>query len=214
MGLFDFMKKKQNVVTNNTVTNTAQQTGILNLKKNDILDLTKTAPALNKMRVAAGWDVNRGTTGLDYDLDLCAILLDNKGKLVKSINNCVYYGSKTSKGIRLDGDNLTGEGDGDDENIFVTLDKIPSEVDKIVFNVVIYEAKSRKQSFQYVENAYVRIVNEQSGIEICKYNLSEDGGDNTAVIFAELYRENNNWNFRAIGDYKKASISKLKKMYE
>ena len=219
MGLFNFGKNKQDTstqsVSNSTPISTpvpAPQTGILNLKKNDILDLTKTAPQLKNIRVAAGWDV--ATNGRNYDLDLCAILIGPNGKLVKKHNNVVYYGAKKSTGIFLDGDNLTGEGDGDDENIYVSLDQIPDEVSRIVFNVVIYEAIARKQKFGKVKNAYVRIVDEGAGgIEICRYNLSEDGGDNTAVVFAELYRDADGWKFKAIGNCTKASIRDLKDRY-
>lgn len=218
MGLFGFGKKQNDnmrtVDIPNDLTQTQIQqptTGILNLKKNDILDLTKTAPTLNSMRVAAGWDVN--TKGRDYDLDLCALLVGADNKLIKSNNSCVYYGSKKSKGIYLDGDNLTGEGDGDDETIFVTLDKIPNDVARIIFNVVIYEASSRKQQFGNVKNAFVRIVDDTTGIEVCKYNLTEDGGNNTAVIFAELYRNGSGWEFKAIGQYTKATITDLKRSF-
>lgn len=202
------------VSNGNYVDLTKKENGILNLQKNDILDLTKNVPSLNKIRVAAGWDVNQGIFGGSFDLDLCAILLDENKNLVSGINPCVYYGKKESKGIYLDGDNLTGEGDGDDENIYVELNKIPSTVHKIVFNVVIYNGAAKKQKFSKVKNAYVRIVDTQKNDEeICRYNLSTDGGDNTAVVFAELIRNNGNWEFKAIGDYKCASIETLLKQY-
>lgn len=193
---------------------TKKQNGILNLNKNDILDLTKAAPTLNKLKIAAGWDVNTGFFGNSYDLDLCAILVNENGKLIKNENPCVYYGKKASKGIYLDGDNLTGEGDGDDENIYVTLSEIPSQVKRIIFNVVIYNGKSKKQKFSKVKNAYVRILNtDNRNEEICRYNLSNDGGDNTAVVFAELIRNGSNWEFKAIGEYKQASIEQLLNTY-
>lgn len=183
--------------------------GILNLKKNDILNLSKASPNLHKIRVAAGWDVNC-SYGSDYDLDLCAFLLDRNGKPVKTTQNMVFYGKKNATGIFLDGDNLTGEGDGDDENIYVTLNELHPNVERIVFNVVIYQAKSRSQYFGKVKNAYVRIVDESNnGREMCRYSLSNDGGRNTAVVFAELYKENGSWNFRAIGEYTNGSIQDL-----
>lgn len=201
-------------VSGNYVDLTKKTNGILNLQKNDILDLTKAAPGLSQIRVAAGWDANTGFFGGSMDLDLCAILLDVNNKPVRSINHCVYYGDKNSTGIYLDGDNLTGEGDGDDENIYVELEKIPSEVEKIVFNVVIYNGIAKRQKFEKVKNAYVRIVNTKNNDEeICRYNLTEDGKDNTAVIFAELVRNGSSWEFKAIGDYKRASISDLVKEY-
>lgn len=193
---------------------TKKTDGLLNLKKNDILDLTKSVPTLNKIRVAAGWDVNNSLFGGTFDLDLCAILLDKNGRPVDGMNPCVYYGKKKSTGIFLDGDNLTGEGDGDDENIYVTLNDIPAAVDRIIFNVVIYDGIAKRQKFSKVKNAYVRIVDtEKNDSEICRYNLTEDGGDNTAVVFAELNKNNNNWEFMAIGDYKRASIEDLLNSY-
>lgn len=202
-------------VSNGNYVDLTKGNGLLNLNKNDILDLTKSVPTLNKMRVAAGWDVNTGIFGGSFDLDLCAILLDKSNHPITSSNACVYYGKKKSEGIYLDGDNLTGAGEGDDENIYVTLNKIPSEVQRIVFNVVIYNGISKKQKFSKVKNAYVRIVDtEKNDEEICRYNLTDDGGDNTAVVFAELYRNNGNWEFKAIGDYKRASIEDLLRSYK
>lgn len=202
------------VSNGNYVDLTKKENGILNLKKNDILDLSKAAPGLNKIRVAAGWDVNTGLFGGSFDLDLCAILLDANDKPVSGINHCVYYGKKKSEGIYLDGDNLTGEGDGDDENIYVTLSQIPDQVKRIVFNVVIYNGIAKKQKFSKVKNAYVRIVDsEKRDEEICRYNLTDDGGDNTAVIFAELYKNGSSWEFKAIGNYKRASIENLVREY-
>ena len=222
MGLFNNLFKKeteapvsaQPQAQNHTQTSTSDvtmtnveysSTGLLNLTKNSVLDLTKYSDSLNKIRVAAGWDINKGI-GSDYDLDLCAYLLDDRKKILKT----VYYGSKKHTGIFLDGDNLTGEGDGDDENIYVNLKEIPEKVESIVFGVVIYGADSKRQKFENVKNAFVRLVDEDSrGKEICRYELSENGGDNTAVTFAKLYKTNGNWSFGAIGNYSKDSIESL-----
>lgn len=185
--------------------------GILNLQKNDILNLSKAAPSLENVRLAGGWDMVR--RGADYDLDLCAFLLDASGRLVKKVNPCVYFGQKHSEGIYLDKDNLTGAGDGDDENIYVTLSKIPEFVHKIVFAVVIFNPGS-SQSFSGVKNAYVRLVDsDRNDLEICRYNLSADGGNNTAVTVAELFRDGSEWAFKAVGEYSKDSISSLKRNY-
>lgn len=215
MGLFNIFKTSKDIPAETAAiptTNTVQAPGILNLQKNQILNLTKVAPQLVKMRVAAGWDVVM--RGRDYDLDLCAIMLDANQKAVMSCNPLVYYGKKNSTGIFLDGDNLTGEGEGDDENIYVSLPEIPMDVQTILFCVVIYDAYARKQQFKNVKNAYVRIVNETNGeTEVCRYNLTEDGGDNTAVMFAELYKDGNEWNFKAIGKYLKASIQDIRNLY-
>lgn len=222
MGLFgNLFKGNEGTGYQKTVSQAGSQTiptpvtptsgATLNLTKGNVLDLSKQAPGLVNMRVAAGWDmVNHGD---DYDLDLCAFLLGENGRLVKSCNSCVYYGEKKSSGIHLDKDNLTGEGDGDDENIYVNLPKIPSDVTKIVFAVVIYNAGVFK-TFGKVKNAFVRLVNtDQRDAEICRYNLTEDGGNNTAVIFAELYKYGGNWNFKAVGELCKASISDLKRKF-
>lgn len=222
MGLFDVFKNKNNgnderennntYETSNAVTPERNETsveyaptnGLLNLTKNSVLDLTKYSDTLNNVRVSAGWDVNK-RYGSDYDLDLCAYLMSN-GKL----KHTVYYGEQKSTGIYLDKDNLTGEGDGDDENIHIKLKDIPSNIDSIIFGVVIYSASSRNQCFKDVKNAYVRLVDEDNrGKEICKYKLSEDGGSNTAVTFSELYRTSNGWAFKAIGDYSKNAIGSL-----
>lgn len=185
----------------------APQGGLLNLQKNNILDLRKYSDSLNKVRVAAGWDIAKGRSS--FDLDLCAFLLDANGRGITK----VYYGAKSSTGIKLDGDNLTGEGEGDDENINVTLEKIPANVSSIVFSVVIFNASVKGQHFEDVENAFCRLVDESNGKEICKFSLSEDGGKNTAVTFAELYRNDGGWSFRTIGTYSKDSIDSLYHKY-
>ena len=213
MGLFDFFKKQpsNNSIDYSQPTYTPpkqeppQNTGnILNLNKNDILDLNK---GLSRVRVAAGWDVNEKRFESDYDLDLCAYLMTDTG----AIQDRVYYGDKRARGIYLDGDNLTGAGEGDDENIYVTLDTINSSVTKIVFAVVIYNAEKRRQKFENVKNAYVRLVDVGGKYEseLCRYNLSDNGGDNTAVVFASLNRTEQGWQFQAIGNYTCATISTL-----
>lgn len=189
---------------------------MLNLKKNDILDLTKKNPALKNVVLAAGWDVaKKGFFGLgkDYDLDLTAILLDENGRILRS-NGVIYYGNKRGRGIFLHGDNLTGEGEGDDEKISVSLRELPVNCKKIVFAVTIYDAVARRQSFNKVKNAYVRLLDsDKNDAVICRYNLSEDGGNNTCIKFAELNKENDEWQFKAIGEFLHASIQDLSNMY-
>ncbi|MGL5086600.1 MAG: TerD family protein [Clostridium sp.] len=190
--------------------------GILNLQKNDILDLTKKDPSLNNILLGGGWDVaKKGFFSMqaDYDLDLVAILLGDNGKLVNS-KPLIYFGNQKGTGIYIHGDNRTGAGDGDDEKISISLNSLPKDCAKLVFAVNIYDAKNRRQSFSKVKNAYVRLVNEDKGnAEICRYNLSEDGGDNTAVILAELARVNGDWQFKAVGQLLKASTQDLTNMY-
>lgn len=190
---------------------------MLNLKKNDVLNLSKTSPGLKNIRVGAGWDVvKKGFFSFqaDYDLDLMAILLDENGR-AQGQSSLIYFGNLKGQAIYLHGDNLTGEGEGDDEKISVALDKIPSDISKIVFAVTIYEAKKRGQSFEKVKNAFVRIVDEdQRGKEICRFNLTENGGRNTAIIFAELLKINGEWNFKAVGEFLDASVGSLYQMFK
>lgn len=190
--------------------------GVLNLQKNDILDLTKVEPGLKHVMLGSGWDVaKKGLFGFgpDYDLDLIALLLDSNDKILR--NGVVYFGSQKGQGIYLHGDNRTGAGDGDDERISVDLDKLPVNCNKVVFALNIYDAVSRKQSFSKVKNAYVRLLNEDKGNkEICRYNLSEDGGDNTALLFAELEKNNGSWQFKAKGELLHATVTSLANMYK
>lgn len=190
--------------------------GVLNLQKNDVLDLTKKDPALNNIMLGAGWDVvKKGffSFAADYDLDLVALLLDENG-VIRNNHDVIYFGNLKGYGIKLHGDNLTGEGEGDDEKISITLSELPSYCKKIIFSVVIYEAEKRNQNFSKIKNAYVRLINEDKGnMEICRYNLSEDGGNNTAIIFAELIKVNNEWQFKASGQLLRASVSSLVSMY-
>ena len=192
-------------------------TTLLNLQKNDILDLSKKDPSLKNILLGGGWDVaKKGFFGFgaDYDLDLIALLLGEDGKLIKSSKSVIYYNDKVGQGIKLHGDKITGEGEGDDEKISISLDKLPIECKKVVFAVTIYDAVRRRQSFSKVKNAYVRLVNEDKGNEeICRYNLTEDGGNNTGIIFAELFKENGNWQFKAIGKLLDATVSTLSQMY-
>ncbi len=189
---------------------------ILNLQKNDVLDLTKKDPSLNNILLGAGWDVvKKGLFSMqaDYDLDLAAFLLDGNNKITGK-EGLIYFGHKKGTGIYLHGDNLTGAGEGDDEKISIALNKIPANCNKIVFTVSIYDAAKRRQSFAKVKNAYVRLVNEDKGnAEICRYNLTEEGGDNTAIIFAELEKNGSEWKFKAVGEYLQASVSTLLDRY-
>ena len=192
--------------------------GALNLNKNDILDLTKKNPGLKQVILAAGWDVTKkGFFGFGHecDIDLVAFLLNKNEKMINKKNGVIYFANKTGNGILLHGDNLTGEGDGDDEKISVSLDKLPNNCDKVVFATVIYEAKKRKQSFSQVKNAYVRLLDKNDyEKEICRYNLTQDGGDGTALIFAQLQKDNNDWQFKALGELVNASLGDLIKKYE
>lgn len=172
----------------------------VSLSKGQKVDLTKGNPGLSKIIVGLGWDTNKYDGGADFDLDAAAFLLAANGK-VASDSDFVFYGNlkHSSGGVKHMGDNLTGEGDGDDEQIKVNLAAVPASVDKIGFTVTIYEAESRKQNFGQVSNAYIRIVDETSNAELIRYDLGEDFSVETAVVVGELYRNNGEWKFNAIG---------------
>ena len=171
----------------------------VSLTKGGNVSLTKAAPGLTNVNVGLGWDV-RTTTGADFDLDASALLTNAAGKVGNDGNFVFFNNLKSPDGsVEHTGDNLTGEGEGDDEVIKVNLAGVPADVDKIVFPVSIYEAESRQQSFGQVRNAFIRVVNQAGGAEIARYDLSEDASTETAMVFGELYRNGAEWKFRAIG---------------
>ncbi|WP_410538696.1 TerD family protein [Streptomyces sp. KL2] len=171
----------------------------VSLSKGGNVSLTKEAPNLTAVIVGLGWDA-RTTTGTDFDLDASALLTNTEGKVV-SDQHFVFFNNLTSPdgSVEHTGDNLTGEGEGDDEVIKVNLAGVPAEVAKIVFPVSIYEAETRQQSFGQVRNAYIRVVNQADNKELARYDLSEDASTETAMVFGELYRHGAEWKFRAIG---------------
>ncbi|MEU6944916.1 TerD family protein [Streptomyces sp. NPDC046316] len=171
----------------------------VSLDKGGSVSLSKEAPGLTAVLVGLGWDV-RTTTGTDYDLDASALLVNDAGK-VASDRHFVFYNNLTSPdgSVEHTGDNLTGEGDGDDEAIKVDLAAVPADITKIVFPVSIHDAENRGQSFGQVRNAFIRVVNQAGGAELARYDLSEDAATETAMIFGELYRHGTEWKFRAVG---------------
>lgn len=171
----------------------------ISLTKGGNISLTKEAPNLANITVGLGWDVNSFSGG-EFDLDASAILVGADGKAV-SDNAFVFYNNKTSPdgSVAHSGDNLTGEGDGDDEKITVNVAAVPAEVDKIAISVAIYDADARGQNFGMVRNAFVRVVNDADGSEMARYDLSEDASTDTAMVFGELYRNGAEWKFRALG---------------
>ena len=171
----------------------------VSLSKGGNVSLTKEAPGLTAVIVGLGWDV-RTTTGTDFDLDASAMLCTDQGK-VRSDADFVFFNNLKSQdgSVEHTGDNLTGEGEGDDEQIKVNLAGVPAEVAKIVFPVSIYDADNRQQNFGQVRNAYIRVVNQAGEAEIARYDLSEDASTETAMVFGELYRNGTEWKFRAIG---------------
>jgi len=171
----------------------------VSLTKGGNVSLTKEAPGLTNVVVGLGWDI-RTTTGADFDLDASAIVLGADGKVL-SDKHFVFFNNLTSPdgSVEHTGDNLTGEGEGDDEQVKVNLAGLPSEVDKVVFPVSIYDADSRSQSFGQVRNAFIRVVNAAGNAEIARYDLTEDASTETAMVFGEIYRSGADWKFRAVG---------------
>jgi len=172
----------------------------INLSKGQKVSLTKDNPGLKNVLVGLGWDVNAFDTGGDFDLDASAFMLGASGK-VNQQEDFIFYGNKThaSGSITHMGDNRTGEGEGDDEQIKIDLSKVPANVQKIAFTATIYDADARRQNFGQVSNAYIRICDENNGKELMRYDLGEDFSIETAVVFGELYKNGNEWKFNAIG---------------
>lgn len=171
----------------------------ISLAKGGNVSLSKEAPGLTAITVGLGWDP-RVTDGTEFDLDASVFICNDAGK-VRSDADFIYYNNKTGLGgaIQHMGDNRTGAGDGDDEQVKIDLSKIPDDVKKLVFAVTIHEADARKQSFGQVGNAFMRVVNDADGKELAKYDLSEDYSTETAMIFGEIYKHNGEWKMKAIG---------------
>ncbi|MEH7756654.1 TerD family protein [Bacillus pumilus] len=172
----------------------------IQLSKGQRVDLTKTNPGLTKVMIGLGWDTNKYSGGAEFDLDASAFLVD--------ANNCcqqdtdfVFYNNlqHPSGSVTHTGDNRTGEGDGDDEQILVDFSKIPANIDRIGITVTIHDAEARSQNFGQVSNAFVRVVNEEGGEELIRFDLGEDFSIETAVVVCELYRHGSDWKFNAIG---------------
>lgn len=172
----------------------------VSLVKGQKVDLTKGKPEFSKLVVGLGWDVNKYDDGAQFDLDTEAFLLADDEKVLQD-GDFIFYGNlKHSSGaVEHLGDNLTGIGDGDDEQIKVELSKVPDNISKIVFAATIHEAEERKQNFGQVNNAYIRVLDESNGEELLRYDLCEDYSIETAVIIAEIYRHNGEWKFNAVG---------------
>ncbi len=171
----------------------------VSLSKGGNVSLTKEAPGLTAVTVGLGWDV-RTTTGADFDLDASALMCTAAGK-VASDQHFVFFNNLNSPdgSVQHQGDNLTGAGEGDDEQIKVNLVGVPPEIEKIVFTVSIYDAEARQQSFGQVSNAVIRVGNPANDAELTRYDLSEDASTLTAMVFGELYRHGPEWKFRAVG---------------
>ena len=182
----------------------------ISLTKGQKVDLTKKNPSLKNIMVGLGWDVNEFDSGADFDLDAAAFMLGANGKCPTE-KEFVFYGNleHASGAVKHMGDNLTGEGDGDDEQIEVSLAKIPSNVERIAFTVTIYDAEPRRQNFGQVSNSYIRIVDADTDSELIRYDLGEDFSIETAVVVGELYKHNGEWKFNAIGSGYQGGLAAL-----
>lgn len=171
----------------------------ITLKKGGNISLTKTDPSLTRILLGLGWDA-RSTDGAEFDLDATAFLLTASGK-VRGDHDIVFYDQlKHPDGsVTHSGDNRTGFGDGDDESITIDLQKVSPQIEKIMLTATIHEAEPRKQNFGQIHNAYIRVVNDVSNVEVVRFDLGEDYSTETALVFGELYRHSGEWKFRAVG---------------
>lgn len=182
----------------------------VSLSKGQKVDLTKSNPGLTKVVVGLGWDVNKYDGGHDFDLDSSVFLLGENGK-VGSDSDFVFYNNTTggNGSVVHTGDNRTGEGEGDDEQVTINLAEVPANVQRITFTITIHDGEARNQNFGQVSNAYARIINEESGEELIRYDLGEDFSIETALVVGELYRHNGEWKFSAIGSGYQGGLAAL-----
>lgn len=187
----------------------------VSLQKGQKVSLTKGNPGLKKVVVGLGWDVNQFDTGGDFDLDAAAFLLTDSGKVSRQ-EDFIYFGNLThpSGSVQHMGDNLTGAGEGDDEQIRVDLSKVPEHITKIAFTVTIYEPEQRRQNFGQINNAFIRIYNEDTGEEMLRYDLGEDFSIETAAVFGEVYKNGSEWKFNAIGSGYQGGLKALCTQYD
>ncbi|NCO74127.1 MAG: TerD family protein [Cyanobacteria bacterium] len=189
----------------------------ISLQKGQRVSLDKIAPGLNAAFIGLGWDTNVTDTGHDFDLDASVFLLNAKEKLI-SDEHFIFYNNLTSpdaeKSVKHMGDNLTGEGDGDDEVVIVDLRKVPADVARIVVTVTIHEADKRGQNFGQVRNAFVRLVDVETKEEVLRYDLEENFSIETALIMAEIYRKDGEWRMNAVGAGYQGGLQALVNRYQ
>ena len=185
----------------------------ISLNKGGRLSLDKEAPGLKKVLIGLGWDA-RATDGVDFDLDASAFMLNASGKVRSDADFIFYNQLKSGCGsVQHTGDNQTGAGEGDDETIMIDLGRVPPDVQKISFTVTIHEAETRKQNFGQVNNAYIRLVNAETNVEVARYDLAEDASTETAMIFGELYRHSGEWRFTAVGQGYAGGLAAMCRQY-
>ncbi|MTH55203.1 chemical-damaging agent resistance protein C [Bacillus mangrovi] len=182
----------------------------ISLSKGQKVDLTKSNPGLTNIVVGLGWDVNKYDGGQDFDLDSSVFLLNADGKCASEQDFVFYNNTKGANGaVEHTGDNRTGEGEGDDEQVKVNLTGVPESIQKIAFTITIHDAENRSQNFGQVSNSYVRILSESNGEELIRYDLGEDFSIETAVVVGELYRHGAEWKFSAIGSGYQGGLASL-----
>lgn len=185
----------------------------ISLQKGGNVNLSKEAPGLARLQVGLGWDV-RATDGAAFDLDGVVFLLNGTGKVRSDADFIFYNNLKSADGsVTHSGDNRTGAGEGDDETVTVDLARVPADVERIVLAVTIHDADVRRQNFGMVSKAFVRCVNAANNGEIARYDLSEDGSTEAAMVFGEVYRNGADWKFRAIGQGFNGGLGPLAKNY-
>lgn len=198
---------------NNGAPAPAPQSGVINLSKGQKINLSKSKPGLKKIMIGLGWDTNKYSGGFDFDLDASVFMVDEHGRTLPA--HFIFYNNLTGPNgsVVHQGDNRTGEGEGDDEQIFVDLDKVPADIQKIAITVTIDDADNRHQNFGMVDNAFLRLVNNDTDKEEARFDLGEEFSIETAVVVGELYKLNGEWNFRAIGQGFSGGLMELCKNY-
>lgn len=184
------------------------------MHKGDEVNLNQIDPGLRRARVGLGWDAPAEQDGVAVDIDASAFLLGRDGR-VRQDTDFVFYNNLTaeSQALRHLGDNTSGAGDGDDEQIEVDLEALPYDIEKISFSVSIHNAEERRQAFGVIKNAFIRIVNQETGAELARFDLSEDASEDTAMIFGELAREGMSWKFRALGSGTTGGLYRIARDY-
>ena len=186
----------------------------IQLKKGQKIDLTKGNPGLKHIRLGLGWDTNMFDGGDDFDLDVSLFMVGKSGKVEQDEDFIFYNNLKhPSEAVEHLGDNRTGDGDGDDEEILVDFSKMPDRIEKIAVTVTIYEAKERRQNFGQVNNSYVRLVNSDNEEELLRYDLGEEFSIETAIVVCEIYRHNGEWKFSAVGSGFEGGLEALCRSY-
>jgi tellurium resistance protein TerD len=198
--------------TTTDITTKETEMGV-SLSKGGNVSLSKEAPGLSNIIIGLGWDT-RSTDGADFDLDASVFMLNEQGRVRSDADFIFYNNLKSSDGsVEHTGDNLTGEGEGDDEQVKVALNGVPPEVAKLAVTVTIHEAEGRRQNFGMVSNAFMRVVNGDNNTEIARYDLTEDASTETAMIFGEVYRHGSEWKFRAVGQGFAGGLGPLARNY-